>query len=452
MVPLKTLAGVLAALGLAKLTKDTISSAQNMARLRLAFTAAAGGAKEGAAEFEFVRQQSKRLGFEVTGTADSYKGLLAATVAAGKRTDDARLIFLGVSEAARAMRLSNDDARGTMLAITQIMSKGKVTAEELRQQLGERFPVAMGLMSQALGVTTQELDKMLEQGEITADALLPFAEKLREKFGGQLAGAMNGSTAAMNRLRNDATELADKIGKNGLLDAVTITANAVRKLFRRFVESDAPKRIGEAFRTLAEKMREVAERWGPKLVEMFTKVVNFMANGVGPAFDKLRSVAEKVIISIGAGFRQLQANIATVVSGIAKTVAFLAEKGAQAAAVLADEEGAKQLQAAAVAARNLAKDMDKVKASAINTRDKWLDMLLEANKGTKQTATETGLTAAQVRNLGKEFRVTGGITGGKAEIAYEQMSDGLDKPKAAIKDTTDEVKKLASAYDTLKQK
>ena len=63
------------------------------------------------------------------------------------------------------------------------MSKGTVQAEELRGQLGERLPGAFNLAAQAMGVTTQELNKMLDNGEVLAIDLLPkLAEVLDERF------------------------------------------------------------------------------------------------------------------------------------------------------------------------------------------------------------------------------------------------------------------------------
>ena len=57
------------------------------------------------------------------------------------------------------------------LAISQMISKGKVSAEELRLQLAERMPGAVNIFAKAIGVTTSELDKMLQEGKVGLEDL-----------------------------------------------------------------------------------------------------------------------------------------------------------------------------------------------------------------------------------------------------------------------------------------
>src|SRR5262245_39902585 len=52
VLPLKTIAATIATIGFGKLVSDTVQTSQQMLGLGLAFKAAAGGAKEGAAEFQ----------------------------------------------------------------------------------------------------------------------------------------------------------------------------------------------------------------------------------------------------------------------------------------------------------------------------------------------------------------------------------------------------------------
>ena len=63
----------------------------------------------------------------------------------------ARNIFTAVAGAARVMGASADDARGIFTALEQIVSKGTVSAEELRGQLGERLPGAFQIAARRYG-------------------------------------------------------------------------------------------------------------------------------------------------------------------------------------------------------------------------------------------------------------------------------------------------------------
>ena len=129
---------------------------------------------------------------------------------------------------------------GTYLALEQMLSKGKVTTEELRRQLGERLPGAFGIMAEAIGVTTQELDKMLRAGEIlSADALPKFAEALEKAYGIENIENVRTLQAETSRLSNawtnfigNVTESDGVISKvlNSLLRGITYAINALNVL------------------------------------------------------------------------------------------------------------------------------------------------------------------------------------------------------------------------------
>ncbi len=153
---------------------------------------------------EFLRQTSDRLGLQFTSTADSFKMWQGAARYSNLTANESRRIFESVANAGAKMKLSNDQVQGTFLALSQMMSKGKVQAEELRGQLAERLPGAFQLAAQAMGVTEQELNKMLEKGEVIAQDFLPrFAEQLDKSFGSDKTDRVEGMQASINRLSNE---------------------------------------------------------------------------------------------------------------------------------------------------------------------------------------------------------------------------------------------------------
>lgn len=80
----------------------------------------------------------------------------------GQATRD---IFDAVGIAATVMNLSAEQSEGAFLALSQMASKGKVQAEELRGQLGERIPGALNIAARAMGVTQAQLNDMLDKGK-----------------------------------------------------------------------------------------------------------------------------------------------------------------------------------------------------------------------------------------------------------------------------------------------
>ena len=95
-----------------------------------------------------------------------------------------------------------------------------VSMEELRGQLGDRLPGAFGIAAKSMNVTTEELDKLVSSGKLTASEFLPkFAAALRDTFGD--TSYVDGYTASWNRLQNSLNEAFVIIGKAGVFDAIT---------------------------------------------------------------------------------------------------------------------------------------------------------------------------------------------------------------------------------------
>ena len=79
-------------------------------------------------EFGFVIDLSERLGLNLRNTTDDYVKFLASVKGTALEGEKARKIFEGVSKASASMGLSADDTSGTLRALNQIISKGKVQA------------------------------------------------------------------------------------------------------------------------------------------------------------------------------------------------------------------------------------------------------------------------------------------------------------------------------------
>lgn len=152
--------------------------------MKKAIDFASGSAEMGNKNFEFIRQTAQKLGLDLRGAVEGYKTFASAANLAGQTSQETNRQFAAVAKAAQVMGLSAEDTKGAFLALGQMMSKGNVQAEELRGQLGERLVGAFGIAAKAMGVTTQELNKMLQKGQVLAADFLPkFATELENTFG-----------------------------------------------------------------------------------------------------------------------------------------------------------------------------------------------------------------------------------------------------------------------------
>lgn len=170
--------------------------------------------EEGNAIFKKARDTANELGLELTSTAKSYVRMKVAGESAGFTAEQIDKVFDSITKTGTALSLGNEEIQGTFRALEQMMSKGNVQAEELRGQLGERLPGAFNLAARAMGVTTQELNKMLDNGEVLALDLLPkLADVLDEEFAEAANQNADKLARNTNRLTNEVKELVNVLAR-----------------------------------------------------------------------------------------------------------------------------------------------------------------------------------------------------------------------------------------------
>lgn len=193
------------------------SASAERLRISLDFSSAVGSA----AEIAYLRKATSDLGLAFDSTAKAYQQFSAAARGTALEGEKARSIFESVAKASAVMGLSADQTSGVLLALQQMISKGTVQSEELRGQLGERLPGAFQTAARAMGVTTAELGKMLEQGQVVADDFLPkFAQELDRSLGDAAEKAANRLDAAINKFDNAWERLKQNAGDAGVSNAM----------------------------------------------------------------------------------------------------------------------------------------------------------------------------------------------------------------------------------------
>lgn len=223
------IAGLAAGLGVAMLGKNIIETTAKFQSLENAIKATGGA--NASKNLEFLNGQIDKLGMNVNAAYSGYKtfsGALMGTNLAGEKGNQ---IFRQVSEAATVMGLSGEQSEGAFLALGQMMSKGTVSAEELRGQLGERIPGAFQIAARAMGVTTQALGDMMKKGELAAEDFLPkFGAELEKSFGKQAGVASQSLQSNLNRLDTSMERLKVTAGE-ALLPAILSLTKALTGFF-----------------------------------------------------------------------------------------------------------------------------------------------------------------------------------------------------------------------------
>lgn len=271
---------------------------KEMDSMRAALQATADTSLEAEENFAFLKGTAQRLGRDITTSTSGFNRIAVAARGAGFNTEEAREIFLAASEASAAFSLDTQRSGLVMLAFSQIMSKGRVSMEELSRQLGENLPIAMKAAADSMGLTTGELIKQVETGKVLAkDFMLPFVRQIRQmsRHNGALAASQEKLVANQNRMNNAFKILVDDIFQKG---GIAKVLSSVFKAIAKLVETLTPL-IVSSFRVLYEVFKSISG-----FVSVFNEEVDESVRKLGWWERSFKSVA-LVVLAVAQGINYL---------------------------------------------------------------------------------------------------------------------------------------------------
>ena len=204
------------------------------------------------AEYQYVKGQADRIGVEFEAAAKGYAKFSAAARMAGRDQKEIRYIWESFAEVGRVANLSTDELDGVFKALEQITSKGKIQAEELRGQLGDRLFGAFQVAAEALKDTFPDLDKAMENGLVTSDQLIKIAEQYRKTVADQLPAAMDGLAAQQARLNNAIFDFKLAIADAGWADSFRSLIVQLTEFMRSADGQKAAKDIADGFSAIGD--------------------------------------------------------------------------------------------------------------------------------------------------------------------------------------------------------
>ncbi|HGY5048066.1 TPA: tape measure protein [Citrobacter freundii] len=152
---------------------------------------------------DFVKNLANNTGVDQIETLSSFAKFSAG--AGDMDTGQKEALFSNVIGTSRLMGLNTEEINGILKAFEQMASKGKIQAEELRGQLGDRMAGAFQLFARSLGMTTEELDKAMKDGKVLSKDVLPKIStemgRLIDKAGGW-EKIINSTQTQLGRLSN----------------------------------------------------------------------------------------------------------------------------------------------------------------------------------------------------------------------------------------------------------
>lgn len=240
------LRNALGALTLGEFARSVFEASNAVQTFNVTMETVSGSASTARTDLAFVRQTANDLAIDLRTAQQQYAAFAAASNVAGLEAEKTRAVFKAVSTAMTVLNRSTQDQELSFLALQQMISKGTVSSEELRRQLGERLPGALEIMARALDVSGAELNKMLKTGSILSkDALPKFAKELETIFSSGVPAALERTSSQLRLLRNDFEAMFMDMGEAGFMMGLTDGVKDLREAVKSPEFKEFAKTLGE---------------------------------------------------------------------------------------------------------------------------------------------------------------------------------------------------------------
>ena len=234
--------GVDAVAGAAQFGAESATYAAEIQKLQIALKGVTKNQADFVKGLDVISTTSKRLNVPLKASTKQFTTLAASVLGSGGTIEDAEQVFTGVSNAIKATGGNAEDVQSAIRAMSQIFGKGKVSAEELQGQLGERLAGAVVKFAEANGSSLQKLQKDLRDGTVGLDQIMKFTAKLNEDFAETANKVANSSADAGQRFQTTMDRLKNAVGQ--ILQPIGAEFQRVFEKIIRFI-TDAIEKFNE---------------------------------------------------------------------------------------------------------------------------------------------------------------------------------------------------------------
>ena len=274
--------------------------------------------------FAFVDGLATRFNVPLESARQGFVKLYASMQPAGFDQNQIEGLFTGISKAAAAFGLSADKVDRVNYAFAQMASKGQIMSEELKGQLGDVLPGALGLFAEAAQMSIPEFSKAMEdgafQGKAMEQVLGNVSILLNSKFGAAAEGASKTLQGAVNQIQNNLAlmyqsfaPIVDGVAAafgpqvNALIKDVTDTVKILTGTFTETgegLDTLSPRAQGfyAAIQTLEPSLRQAGAAiadLGSRLAQLAPLFVEVLATAISFASSPLARAALLAAVAIG---------------------------------------------------------------------------------------------------------------------------------------------------------
>lgn len=215
-------------------------------------------------DWEFITQQAYKYGVSLDTVATGYRNFFSSARMAGFSTKQIQGMYGDLLLSTRAIGASSEQTGGALLALEQMISKGVVSMEELRRQLGNSIPGAFEIGAKAMNMTTQQFNEFVKSGKLASVDFVPrFIKTLKEQYANGWKDVEQTVAVAQGRLLVSWQEFT-----------------------QQFVHGEAGKELARAINALAKfvvspefleliQILSTIVKWGSKIFVLIMRILDF---------------------------------------------------------------------------------------------------------------------------------------------------------------------------------
>lgn len=240
--------------------------------------ATAVGKKQVGEYFTYAAERATHFGQSLSDATKGFAQLAAAAAGTSITLEDVKKMYEAIIVTGTALSMNQQDLESTFRVFVQIMSKGKLSAEELRQQLAERVPGAFALAAKAINMTQSALDAALKRGQIySEDFIVKYAETLYNHF---IKGAETARTqipALLQQIKNTWVLTIAELENTGTFEPFRQELIRVVDYLR---SSDFKKALTDwimEFQNMVLVLMRLLRNSGPFILDLLSAVISDLA-------------------------------------------------------------------------------------------------------------------------------------------------------------------------------
>jgi tape measure domain-containing protein len=301
--------------------------AAQLEKQQIALRGVAGSLEEYQRAVAAARSASDQFNVPIGESTKSMTQLSAAVIGAGGRIADAEVVYKNITAAIKATGGGAEEVQGSLTAMAQIFSKGKVSAEELQGQLGERLPGAVTAFARATGRTLPQLQKDLEQGVVGLNDVMRFVVSLGDQYTATANKVAQSDADAGQRFQRVFADFRAAIGK----ELIPLGAE-LQGAFADFLQDITPGLVSavRGFTSMAQAIGGLITAW----MDFTAPVRNFFATEIPAYFatavafwrkidndlEAFRNRIASFVQSVGKWFTDLFNGIASTAKGALQAI------------------------------------------------------------------------------------------------------------------------------------